>query len=160
MQHGGFGGSGRGSGWAWLWAQRGIGGFGGVFGGGLGGVVGARGAAWWWSSCPRLHVRTRASGRHPKEAPPRNQIETPRGLRATASRAREPRARTQTATRRNRKTKIGSQITAWGNSESRRQSRDQTPTQVLIRDVDLRLCGFASQPTCHDRASRGKRGAR
>jgi hypothetical protein len=44
--------------WAWILAQRGVGVFGGVFGGGLGGVVGAREATWWWSSCPRLHVRT------------------------------------------------------------------------------------------------------
>jgi hypothetical protein len=44
--------------WAWIWAQWGVGVFGGVCGEGLGGVVGARGATWWWSSCPRLHVRT------------------------------------------------------------------------------------------------------
>jgi hypothetical protein len=70
--------------------------------------------------------------------PPHNQIETSRGLRLLyvhESHAREPKPPLVGIERRT----FGSQITAWGNSESRRQSRDQTPTQVLIRDVDLPL---------------------
>jgi hypothetical protein len=127
MQHAGFGRSG---------CRGGVGSL-------VGSLVGAWGAWWWWKVGGGVADRGDMEGRDdaavgaccaPATQPNRNVTRT-----QTALRAREPRARTQTATRRNRRTKIGSQITACGNSESRRQSRDQTPTQVLIRDVELPL---------------------
>jgi hypothetical protein len=133
-KHVGFGGSGRGSGR--IWAQRGGWGLWWCLWWGLGARVGGQGSdvvTWSWSSC-----RQRLRKDDVQEAPPSNQIESPRGflrLQVHESRRRELAA----PFRRRNGTKFGSQMAIRRNTESRRWSRDQIPTQILIRDVDLPL---------------------
>jgi hypothetical protein len=130
------------------WASAGLGVDLGVALGAEGGVgslvvslVGAWGAGWGPGGRRGGGVPVRGAYAYVQTAPmmPRHANKTKLRRTQTALRAREPHARTHTATPRNQQTKIGSQITAWGNSESRRRSRDQTPTQSRIRDADLRL---------------------
>jgi hypothetical protein len=95
---------------------------------------------------PKRHPRS------PATQPNRNFTRT-----QTALRAREPRVRTQTATRRYRKTKLGSQITTWRNSESRRLAPDNSNPLRFRADS---TCGLASQPTCPDSTTRPQRTSR
>jgi hypothetical protein len=136
--------------WAWIWAQRGVGVFGGVFGGGLGGVVGVRGATWWWSSCPRLHVRTASKK-------PRRATKSKLHAELTGSCARAPNSRTHPATRRFERRNLGLQNGNERNSKSRRLAPDNSNPLRFLR---VTTCGLASQPTCPDRASRTQRAAR
>ena len=134
------------------WASAGLGVALGGFGrrGGLGSLVVSLVGAWGACGGPGerrgdgVRVRGSTSGRHPRSPatqPNRNFTRT-----QTALRAREPRARTQTATRRNRKTKIRSQITAWGNSKSRRLFPDISNPQTFSRGFELRPCKPAYVP--------------
>jgi hypothetical protein len=53
----------------------------------LGGVVRARGATWWWSSCPRLHVQT--ASKKPRHAT-KSKLRGPRLLTCTSATRANP----------------------------------------------------------------------
>jgi hypothetical protein len=152
MQHVGFGGSGRGSGRG-SWRR-----------GGLGSVVVSLVGAWgaWWGPGGRRGDGVHVGSAYAKTTSKKPRHATKSKLHAdsdcfTCTRATRVNPNRHSSESKDQRRKLGLKSPPWAipNLGASHEIKPQPRFSFAMW-----TCRFASQPTCHDRASRGKRAAR